>query len=152
MKRRGFTLTELLIVIALTSVVLTAIITMVLSIRGFSQSRDSDFAVNDGILTVESRITSWFSGFDTGDYPEPKVSEDGTILYCGEKSATFDINEGKLILGDESSVYPWLCGISFSQTADNPNLVKCTLSYSMQDSERTYTFMLLKRSVNAVQP
>lgn len=153
MKRRGFTLAELSIVIALSSVVLLAVTTMVISIHSYSRARGADVAANDEIYAFESRTTDWFSGFDTSDCPAPTVSADGKTLFCGGDGgeiATFDTWEKKLVLGSASNSYSVISDVTFSQTADNPNLVKCTLTYSAGDNgERTYSFMLLKRSVNA---
>ncbi len=162
MKRHGFTLAELVIVIALSSVVLLAITAMVLSISGYSRARSAELEAKNEVALFEARLGAWFSGFDNSTASEPKTSEDGTMLsfqIAGEKpfSATFNKDTKQLTLGKpdgtgEALSFPHLSDVTFSKSTDegaDPGLVRCTITYQVDEKTRTYTFLLLKHSANA---
>lgn len=151
MKRRGFTLAELSIVIALSAVVLLAIASMVISMQSYSQARAADISRNSALSTVESRMNAWFSSVDSSNYPAPTVSGERELIFGGKASATFD-SEGKELslkiggAGSETVSCPEVADITF---ACEGNLVKCTVTFHVNEESRTYSFLLLKRSVNS---
>lgn len=162
MKRHGFTLAELVIVIALSSVVLLAITAMVLSISGYSHARSAELEAKNEVALFETHLGAWFSGFDNSTASEPKTSEDGTMLSFqiageGTASATFNKDTKQLTLGkpdgtEETLSFPHLSDVTFSKSTDegaNPGLVRCTITYQVDEKTRTYTFLLLKHSANA---
>lgn len=162
MKRHGFTLAELVIVIALSSVVLLAITAMVLSISGYSRARSAELDAKNEVALFETRLGAWFSGFDKSTVSEPKMSKDGTMLSFqiageGTSSATFNKGTKQLTLrktdgNEETFSFPHLSDVTFSKSTDegaDPGLVKCTITYQVDEKTRTYTFLLLKHSANA---
>ena len=163
MKRHGFTLAELVIVIALSSVVLLAITAMVLSISGYSRARSAELEAKNEVALFEARLGAWFSGFDKSTASEPKTqtSEDGSMLSFqiageGTASATFNKGTKQLTLRktdgtEETLSFPHLSDVTFSKSTDEgaDRLVKCTITYQVDEKTRTYTFLLLKHSANA---
>lgn len=147
MKRRGFTLTELVIVIALSAIILLSVTSMITFIQSYSRSRDVNIAANNEVSLVETGLRGWFAGYDSADAPAPSVSEDGKRLSIGEGSACFQ--DGALQLnGGRTVVCSAVTGIVFAiDEANNPNLVKCSIFYT-SDKEHTVCFLLLKKSVN----
>ena len=156
MKRRGFTLAELSIVIALSAVVLLAIASMVISMQSYSHARAADISRNSALSMVESRMNAWFSSVDSSNYPAPTVSGERELIFgdnasAYNASATFD-SEGKELLlkiggaDSETVSCPEVADITF---ACEGNLVKCTVTFHVNEESRTYSFLLLKRSVNS---
>lgn len=146
MKRRGFTLTELVIVIALSAIVLLSVTSMITFIQSYSRSRDVNIAANDEVSLLETGLRGWFSEYDSADYPAPSVSADKKTLSIGEGSACFQ--GGALLLdGVQSLRCSAVTDIVFAIDGKNPNLVKCSIVYT-SDKERTVCFLLLKKSKN----
>lgn len=152
MKRRGFTLTELVIVIALSAIILLSVTSMITFIQSYSRSRDVNIAANNEVSLVETGLRGWFAGYDSADSPDPNVSPDGKTLSIGsigengENSACFQ--DGALQLnGGRTVVCSAVTDIVFAIDGANPNLVKCSIFYT-SDKEHTVCFLLLKKSVN----
>ena len=163
MKRRGFTLAELVIVIALSSVVLLAVTAMMLSISGYSHTRSEELEAKSEIGILESRLTEWFSSLDASGTHAPQVTDSGHGVYFATAgtagtiiSAVFNPDAGTVTLDDRSGgeqtvSCSHLSDVTFSKSdAADPGLVRCTVAYSVNGESRTYTFLLLKRSENAV--
>ena len=95
-------------------------------------------------------MNAWFSSVDSSNYPAPTVSEGGELIFGGKASATFDSERKELSLkiGDDSETVscPEVADITF---ACEGNLVKCTVTFHVNEESRTYSFLLLKRSVNS---
>lgn len=164
MKRHGFTLAELVIVIALSSVVLLAITAMVLSISGYSRARSAELEAKNEVALFEARLGAWFSGFDSV-VTEAPIADENTLSFRvsgsdGESgktvSAVFNPKTGVLTLRktdgtEETLSFPHLSDVTFSKSTDEgaDRLVKCTITYQVDEKTRTYTFLLLKHSANA---
>ncbi len=165
MKRHGFTLAELVIVIALSSVVLLAITAMMLSISGYSHARSAELEAKSEISMLEARLGAWFTGFDSV-VTEAPIADENTLSFRvagsdGESgktvSAVFNPKTGVLTLGkadgeSETLSSAHLSDVSFSKSTEadaDPGLVRCTVTYRVDEKTRTYTFLLLKRSENA---
>lgn len=165
MKRHGFTLAELVIVIALSSVVLLAITAMVLSISGYSRARSAELEAKNEVALFEARLGAWFSGFDSVATGAPNANGSSLSFQItgaeGESgrtvSAVFNRERGDLTLGKtdgtvETLSFPHLSDVTFSKSTDegaDPGLVRCTITYQVDEKTRTYTFLLLKHSANA---
>lgn len=67
-KKRGFTLLELTIVLAVVAIMTTGIVTLCASVKGLSdRTKTVSTALND-IATVRKQTTMWLSYFDTADW------------------------------------------------------------------------------------
>lgn len=67
-KKRGFTLLELTIVLAVVAIMTTGIVTLCASVKGLSaRTKSISTALND-IATVRKQTTMWLSYFDTADW------------------------------------------------------------------------------------
>lgn len=148
MKRRGFTLTELVIVIALSAIVLLSVTSMITFIQSYSRSRDVNIAANNEVSLLETGLRGWFSEYDSAGYPAPSVSEDNKTLSIGEEGSAW-FQDGALLLdGVQSLRCSAVTDIVFAIDGEkNPNLVKCSIVYT-SDKERTVCFLLLKKSKN----
>ncbi len=81
-KKRGFTLLELTIVLAVVAIMTTGIVTLCASVKGLSdRTKSISTALND-VATVRKQTTMWLSYFDTADWTitvgDGETSADGS--------------------------------------------------------------------------
>ncbi len=145
MKHKGFTLTELLITLAVSGVVLASVLAMVVSVSSYSHIRSESAMVNDELNLVKNRITDWFAKNDSSKNPAPSVNpETGELNFGTENNASF--KGDTLTLGEETDTTEYVENITFSAAG---NFVKCTVSYTLDGADKDYTFLMLKKSDNS---
>lgn len=154
MKRRGFTLTELVIVMTLSAMILLSVSSMVTLIQSHSHSRDASAAANHELTLLQTYVRAWFSETDTSEYPAPQASEYGHRLTIGDCSMVFAEQVFTLTTGKGSTEqsYSAITDVAFTVGGENnPNLVKCTVTYQADKGERKVCYLFLKKSANAPQ-
>lgn len=67
-KKRGFTLLELTIVLAVVAIMTTGIVTLCASVKGLSDRTQAVSTALNDIATVRKQTTMWLSYFDTADW------------------------------------------------------------------------------------
>lgn len=67
-KRRGFTLLELTIVLAVVAIMTTGIVTLCASVKGLSDRTQAVSTALNDVATVRKQATMWLSYFDTADW------------------------------------------------------------------------------------
>lgn len=72
-KKRGFTLLELTIVLAVVAIMTTGIVTLCASVKGLSDRTQAVSTALNDVATVRKQTTMWLSYFDTADW---KISVD----------------------------------------------------------------------------
>lgn len=78
MKRRGFTITELSVTIAVSTVLLLAIVALIVSSQSYSQFRTVDALLDDEMKAIESGVNSFINEIDTlGGFGAPVISGGG---------------------------------------------------------------------------
>lgn len=84
--RRAFTLVELIIAIALFSIVAGLVISFITYISGFSAKTEAQSDRVSALAQIRSEVDYWFSAFDCTDY---KITSglDGTVLVQAVSSA-----------------------------------------------------------------
>ncbi len=157
MRRKGFTLTELLVTLAVSGVILASILVMMVSISSFNQIRTEKTMINEELSLLETYVSEWFSEKDLSSVSAPDVSDTDMLSFGGE-IASFDNLSNTLTLGEDVYNTRFVEGITFEKISsvidgdlaliENDNLVKCTVYYSSENTTGTYVFMLLKRSDN----
>lgn len=89
--RRAFTIVELIITIALFSIVAGLVISFITYISGFSAKTEEQSDRVSALAQIRSEVDYWFSAFDCTDY-EITTGSDGTVLVqavlSGESGAT----------------------------------------------------------------
>lgn len=149
-KRKGFTLMELLVVMAVSMILIASLVTMIASISSFRAARDEERRVDDELLAVETRISDWFSQFDVSGTANPMLQGGGHRLVFGGQSASH--SGTTLYVGAEEYPTEYIREIVFDTDVANPGLVKCTVSYELLDEDGVeitsgdYVFMMIKRS------
>ncbi len=146
MKRKGFTIVELAVTLGVSSVIVTSVFAMVVAITSYNQSRTAAAQVSDELTLTKTRVEDWFSANDTSSNDVPEVKWDGIGLAFGDDDEAY-ISGDTLTLGESEYELDYIDKIAFEQSAENKSMVKCTLSYVLDDNRETYVFMLLKRSV-----
>ena len=80
MKRRGFTITELSVTIAVSTVLLLAIVALIVSSQSYSQFRTVDALLDDEMKAIESGVNSFINEIDTlGGFGAPVISGGGDV-------------------------------------------------------------------------
>lgn len=87
--RRAFTIVELIITIALFSIVAGLVISFIIYISGFSAKTEEQSDRVSALAQLRSEVDYWFSAFDCADY-EITSGSDGTVqaVLSGESGAT----------------------------------------------------------------
>lgn len=67
-KKRGFTLLELTIVLAVVAIMTTGIVTLCASVKGLSDRTQAVSTALNDVATVRKQTTMWLSYFDTADW------------------------------------------------------------------------------------
>lgn len=82
-KKRGFTLLELTIVMAVTAIMAAGIVTFCVTVKGISDSTKAETGVFNDVASIRAAVSDWVSFFDTEDYTlnvgEETVGEDGNV-------------------------------------------------------------------------
>lgn len=82
-KKRGFTLLELTIVMAVTAIMAAGIVTFCVTFKGISDSTRAETCVLNDVANIRAAVSDWISFFDTEDYTlnvgEETVGEDGNV-------------------------------------------------------------------------
>lgn len=82
-KKRGFTLLELTIVMAVTAIMAAGIVTFCVTVKGISDSTRAETGVLNDVANIRAAASDWISFFDTEDYTlnvgEETVDEDGNV-------------------------------------------------------------------------
>ncbi len=146
MKHRGFTLTELVVTMAVTAVILVSLLAMLASLSRFQAAQTQRSQIQEELTCTENYITQWFSARDTASNPPPVIQ--GDSLFFGGSALCFDPEQGCLRLDSAQYSCQYIRQIRFHQSSGDPGLIKCTVSYQSEDITDVYVFMLLKRSVN----
>ncbi len=90
--RRAFTIVELIITIALFSIVAGLVISFITYISGFSAKTEEQSDRVSALAQIRSEVDYWFSAFDCTDY-EITSGSDGTVqaVLSGESGAVYGI-------------------------------------------------------------
>lgn len=116
-KKRGFTLLELTIVMAVTAIMAAGIVTFCVTVKGISDSTKAETGVFNDVGSIRAAVSDWISFFDTEDYTlnvgEETVGADGnvTTLY-NRLVAVRKSDSARFVLRvevDESKNYSLVC-------------------------------------------
>lgn len=167
MKRRGFTLAELVIVIGVSTLLVSTVIALLVSLREYSQFRAADIPVRDEIQSLERRIKDFFASYDSAEYPAPETDAAGSVLRFGSDTEriaaasapsgatciiTFTSTSGGKIT--KKTVTALAVTSVLFEKGEGENIVKVIMKYrDNKNEEKSYSFMLVKQSMNkAVVP
>ena len=160
MKKRGFTVVELVVAMSVSAIIVGSIVALLVFTQRYSQFRAADIPARDEMKNVETVIKDFFYKFDNNSYPAPSVE---TI----ENKSTLTFGDGRIVVNNASFsldmeqkntdgvwektggrvVSTRIQSVTFEQDG---NIVRVDIKYNdSHGNERTYSFLLIKRSANA---
>ena len=159
MKKRGFTVVELVVAMSVSAIIVGSIVALLVFTQRYSQIRAADIPARDEMKNVETVIKDFFYKFDKSSYPAPVVETNGS-----ESTLTFGygrivVNNASFSLDMEQKntdgvwertggrvVSTRIQSVTFEQDG---NIVRVDITYNdSHGNERTYSFLLIKRSAN----
>ena len=159
MKKRGFTVVELVVAMSVSAIIVGSIVALLVFTQRYSQFRAADIPARDEMKNVETVIKEFFYKFDNNSYPAPSVE---TI----ENKSTLTFGDGRIVVNNASFsldmeqkntdgvwektggrvVSTRIQSVTFEQDG---NIVRVDITYNdSHGNERTYSFLLIKRSAN----
>ena len=121
--KRGYTLLELTIVLALTAIVATMVVSFSTLVNKYNKGSRADYAFFEDCAALKKQVTQLVS---ENDVKGKSFDVTGNILTIGEARVSFS-EEGLLKLGEsELGKFEAIDGVEFSA---NDKLIKCTMHY-----------------------
>ena len=165
MKKRGFTVVELVVAMSVSAIIVGSIVALLVFTQRYSQFRAADIPARDEMKNVETVIKDFFYKFDSSRYPAPVVETKGSesTLTFGEgrivvkKNISEEQNYSYSLALEQKNENRWehqsqvvstrIQSVTFEQDG---NIVRVDITYNdSHGNERTYSFLLIKRSANA---
>lgn len=164
MKKRGFTIVELVVAMSVSAIIVGSIVALLVFTQRYSQIRAADIPARDEMKNVETVIKEFFYKFDKSSYPAPSVDENKSILTFGagrivvnkniseEQNYSYSLaleqfNKDKNDWEHQSQVVSTrIQSVTFEQDG---NIVRVDIKYNdSHENPKTYSFLLIKRSAN----
>lgn len=166
MKKRGFTVVELVVAMSVSAIIVGSIVALLVFTQRYSQFRAADIPARDEMKNVETVIKEFFYKFDNNSYPAPSVetneSENTSILTFGDgrivvkKNISEEQNYSYSLALEQKNENRWehqsqvvstrIQSVTFEQDG---NIVRVDIKYNdSHGNPKTYSFLLIKRSAN----
>ena len=157
MKKRGFTVVELVVAMSVSAIIVGSIVALLVFTQRYSQFRAADIPARDEMKNVETVIKDFFYKFDKSSYPAPVVDENKSILTFGDGRIVVNNASFSLDMEQKNTDGVWertggrvvstrIQSVTFEQDG---NIVRVDITYNdSHGNERTYSFLLIKRSAN----
>ena len=166
MKKRGFTVVELVVAMSVSAIIVGSIVALLVFTQRYSQFRAADIPARDEMKNVETVIKDFFYKFDSSRYPAPVVETNGS-----ESTLTF--GDGRIVVKKNiSEEQNYSYSLALEQLDENENgwehqsqvvstriqsvtfeqdgnIVRVDITYNdSHGNPKTYSFLLIKRSAN----
>ena len=166
MKKRGFTVVELVVAMSVSAIIVGSIVALLVFTQRYSQFRAADIPARDEMKNVETVIKDFFYKFDSSRYPAPSVE-------TNENTSTLTFGDGRIVVKkniSEEQNYSYSLALEQFNKDENRwehqsqivstriqsvtfdsdgNIVRVDIKYNdSHGNERTYSFLLIKRSAN----
>lgn len=162
MKKRGFTVVELVVAMSVSAIIVGSIVALLVFTQRYSQFRAADIPARDEMKNVETVIKEFFYKFDSSRYPAPVVDENKSILTFGygrivvNKNISEEQNYSYSLALEQKNENRWehqsqvvstrIQSVTFEQDG---NIVRVDITYNdSHGNPKTYSFLLIKRSAN----
>ena len=165
MKKRGFTVVELVVAMSVSAIIVGSIVALLVFTQRYSQFRAADIPARDEMKNVETVIKDFFYKFDNNSYPAPSVETNGSesTLTFGDgrivvkKNISEEQNYSYSLALEQKNENRWehqsqivstrIQSVTFEQDG---NIVRVDITYNDSHGNlKTYSFLLIKRSANA---
>ena len=162
MKKRGFTVVELVVAMSVSAIIVGSIVALLVFTQRYSQFRAADIPARDEMKNVETVIKDFFYKFDNNSYPAPSVDENKSTLTFGDgrivvkKNISEEQNYSYSLALEQFDENNWkhqsqvvstrIQSVTFEQDG---NIVRVDIKYNdSHGNPKTYSFLLIKRSAN----
>ena len=164
MKKRGFTVVELVVAMSVSAIIVGSIVALLVFTQRYSQFRAADIPARDEMKNVETVIKDFFYKFDSSRYPAPSVdtNENTSTLTFGDgrivvnKNISEEQNYSYSLALEQKNENRWehqsqvvstrIQSVTFEQDG---NIVRVDITYNdSHGNPKTYSFLLIKRSAN----
>ena len=164
MKKRGFTVVELVVAMSVSAIIVGSIVALLVFTQRYSQFRAADIPARDEMKNVETVIKDFFYKFDSSRYPAPSVdtNENTSTLTFGDgrivvkKNISEEQNYSYSLALEQKNENEWehqsqvvstrIQSVTFEQDG---NIVRVDITYNdSHGNPKTYSFLLIKRSAN----
>ena len=160
MKKRGFTVVELVVAMSVSAIIVGSIVALLVFTQRYSQFRAADIPARDEMKNVETVIKEFFYKFDNNSYPAPSVEtiENKSTLTFGDGRIVVNNAPFSLDMEQKNTDGAWektggrvvstrIQSVTFEQDG---NIVRVDIKYNdSHGNPKTYSFLLIKRSANA---
>lgn len=167
MKKRGFTVVELVVAMSVSAIIVGSIVALLVFTQRYSQFRAADIPARDEMKNVETVIKEFFYKFDNNSYPAPVVDTNDS-----ENTSTLTFGDGRIVVKKNiSEEQNYSYSLALEQKNENRwehqsqvvstriqsvtfdrdgNIVRVDITYNdSHGNPKTYSFLLIKRSANA---
>ena len=166
MKKRGFTVVELVVAMSVSAIIVGSIVALLVFTQRYSQFRAADIPARDEMKNVETVIKEFFYKFDNNSYPAPSVE-------TNENTSTLTFGDGRIVVKKNiSEEQNYSYSLALEQLDENENgwehqsqvvstriqsvtfeqdgnIVRVDIKYNdSHGNPKTYSFLLIKRSAN----
>lgn len=157
MKKRGFTVVELVVAMSVSAIIVGSIVALLVFTQRYSQIRAADIPARDEMKNVETVIKDFFYKFDSSRYPAPSVDENKSTLTFGDGRIVVNNASFSLDMEQKNTDGVWertggrvvstrIQSVTFEQDG---NIVRVDITYNdSHGNPKTYSFLLIKRSAN----
>ena len=159
MKKRGFTVVELVVAMSVSAIIVGSIVALLVFTQRYSQFRAADIPARDEMKNVETVIKDFFYKFDKSSYPAPVVETNGSesTLTFGDGRIVVNNAPFSLDMEQKNADGVWektggrvvstrIQSVTFEQDG---NIVRVDITYNdSHGNPKTYSFLLIKRSAN----
>ena len=166
MKKRGFTVVELVVAMSVSAIIVGSIVALLVFTQRYSQFRAADIPARDEMKNVETVIKEFFYKFDNSRYPAPAVEKNES-----ENTSILTFGDGRIVVKKNiSEEQNYSCSLALEQFDENDwkhqsqvvstriqsvtfeqdgNIVRVDITYNdSHGNPKTYSFLLIKRSAN----
>ena len=140
--RRGFTLTELTIVLAVLAIILTLVVSFTAMVSKNTQVSTARFEALQDIRVAESIIENFIEGKSSITFNVNAEETTLTLTDNENNTLTFDETKKTLVLNNkETLTLSRVESITFDYNGDNTEgIIYCTITYNVGNQNYDYTF------------
>lgn len=143
-KQKGFTFTELTVVLAVSSIIILIVVTLIATMQKHSQFRAADALLDDELGGLQRAVENVFNGetYDNSNTPAPKIvdfatEEKGNLSIKTRNALALGTNEDRLFLryNDENGKYQLILRYTDSDTITEKVLFTSERIFSVEFSQ-----------------
>ena len=140
--KRGFTLVELSVVIALVAILATMTISFTVLMSDFANDSRAEYEYLEEHSNLKEALTTWLEENDVVGATFNAFTVESNDFYVNGTEKRVYFENGTLYLGDETKSFDSIGGVTFAELGGK--LIKCTTT-SSKNSNQTMSFVFYPR-------